>query len=322
MSLQFNENGRFRVLQITDTHFGTYPFNENDQKTFRELKKAIEKSQADLLVFTGDIVYSMDEHGAENPDVSFREFVEFVNQFEIPTAVTFGNHDSEEKITRHELREIFDQHAKYPVTKKHADIVEDRESYVIEIKHHDSQEVERALYVIDSGDYSGHESSYYAWVLPDQVRWFSQVAKLYQKGDGVRRHVVFQHIPLLEHWDAGDFIIKGNFHEDFEMNLKWAESSGLSDAVKEKMSKIQYGVSSPELNSGLFLEMVVNDETWGMLVGHDHDNNYEGLYKGVVLGFGQSSGYNSYGSEAKGVKVIDLLENGGVETDVILYEED
>ena len=47
-----------------------------------------------------------------------------------------------------------------------------------------------------------------------------------------------------------------------------------------------------------------------MFVGHDHKNSFVGTYKGVDLGFTQSSGFNVYGNRTKrGVRMIVLDEN-------------
>lgn len=319
MKLKFDKSGKFRIVQITDLHLGSYPFNERDEKALKGLEDRLDQLHADLLVFTGDIIYSLDEHGANNPRESFTQLIDWMNQFEVPIAITFGNHDTEDKVTRSDLRDIFDSKAQNKIEKNHSFIVEDRESYVIEVVKSDSEEVDRALFVIDSGDYPSDEDqefSSYAWVFPDQVKWFNNTASFYRQGDDVKRHVVFQHIPIPEYWQASQNIVDGEFHEDFAMNLNWMDSEG----KKNELNQIKYGVCSPELNSGLFLEIVRDRETWGMFVGHDHDNSFNGIHKGIHLVYGQSSGYNSYGSEPKGVTVIDLVEGGSVESFKSYYE--
>jgi predicted phosphodiesterase len=307
------------MLQLTDLHLGKHPSNALDERTFSGVKQIVEKTSPDLLLFTGDIVYSMEEHGAPNPREMFENFIEWVNALEIPYAVTFGNHDSEDNITREELREIYEQKAALKPEKKHIFLMDERENYVLELKSANSEEVQQAFFIIDSGDYSDTLHSYYAWVLPEQVRWFRETAKQYKKKDSIKRHLVFQHIPIPEYWWASQNILDGAFNESIEMNLSWTE-----DETKEETSDFPFkkGVFSPEVNSGLFLQMLLNEETWGMFVGHDHDNSFHGIYKDIHLVYGQSSGYNSYGDEPKGGRMIALDENKKtIETYPVYYEE-
>lgn len=318
MQLRYNEEGKFNILQLTDLHLGRYPSNEKDEKTFMGIKNIVEKNSPDLLIFTGDIVYSMDDHEAPNPHEMFKHFIKRINELNIPFAVTFGNHDSEENTTRKELQEIYQKNAMLKPDKKHVLIVEDRENYVLELKSAKNEEVRQGFFMIDSGDYSFTEHSYYAWVLPKQINWFTETADKYKKNDQVKRHLIFQHIPIPEYWLASQNIIDGAFNEDIQMNLTWTE-----ETTEEPVLEFPFknGVFSPEVNSGLFLRMLENEEIWGMFVGHDHDNSFHGLYKDIHLIYGQSSGYNSYGSEPKGGRMIELDENKqSIETYSVYYE--
>lgn len=319
MTLRYNPAGKFKILQLTDLHLGEYPRNEQDEKTFAGIKQIVEDTAPDLLIFTGDIVYSMAEHGAPNPNDMFKHFIDEMNTLNVPYVVTFGNHDSEDNTTREELREIYQQHVHMPLDKKQVSIIEDRENYILELKSAENDEVRQALFVIDSGDYSQTEHSYYAWVLPEQINWFAETAAKYNKYDGVKRHLIFQHIPIPEYWLASQQIVDGAFNEDIQMNLSWSD-----DVTEEPVAEppFKHGVFSPEVNSGLFLQMLMNGETWGMFVGHDHDNSFHGLYKDLHLIYGQSSGYNSYGREPKGGRMIELDENEQrIETYPVYYEK-
>ncbi|MGP6147536.1 metallophosphoesterase family protein [Jeotgalibaca sp. A122] len=305
MKLKYNKSGNFRIIQFTDLHLGEYPFNSHDKNTLSAIDKVVQEHMPDLLIFTGDIVYSMSNHNAPNPKESFKQFIIFAESLHIPYAVTFGNHDTEEHVSREELRTICNQFGVNAVAKKNAHIVENRESYVIELLDSMSDEVKNVFYVIDSGDYSNTEHSYYAWVLPEQISWFQKTAALYKRQNPVKNNLIFQHIPLPEYWLASQNIVDGNFNEDISMNLNWT-----SDPDEKNSHSLPFdnGVFSPEVNSGFFLEMLLNKEVWGMFVGHDHDNSFHGIYKGIHLVYGQSTGYNTYGSEPKGARVIDLNE--------------
>lgn len=305
MVLRYNPTGKFRIMQFTDLHLGAFPFNENDKKTLLGIEKEVKTYHPDLLVFSGDIIYSMIEHGATNPEKSFSEFITFTDSLNIPYTVTFGNHDAEEQITRSELRDIFEKQAKNAVIKNHSAIIADRENFTIELLGSNSDEVKNVFYILDSGDYSNTEHSYYAWVLPEQISWFKATASYYKRPEPEKKDLIFQHIPIPEYWLASQSIIDGNFHESIDMIL-----NGINSMNEFGTSKISFdnGVYSPEINSGFFSELVMNGHIWGMFVGHDHDNSFNGLYKGIHLVYGQSTGYNTYGTEPKGTRVIDLFE--------------
>lgn len=313
MKLRYTNEGAFKILQLTDLHLGAVPSNEWDQKTYAGMKKVIKETTPDLLVFTGDILYSLAKHRASNPKESLKHFIAFINQFKIPYAYTFGNHDAEEKVTRSELHAVFDKHAKYLVNKQHVYTVKDRENYVIELNGSKVDEVKQAFYVMDSGDYSHTDHSYYAWVLPEQIAWFKKKAVLYNQAAEGRHDLIFQHIPIPEYWLASQNIVAGVFNE--------VMTTGAFSGINPEAFSFQQAVFSPEVNSGLFLEMLLSNQIWGMFVGHDHDNSFDGVYKGIHLVYGQSSGYNTYGNEPKGARVIELKEfEQTVETYSVYYE--
>lgn len=306
MTLKYSESGVFRIMQVTDLHLGSFPANENDQKTFSDLQKMVSSQNPDLLIFTGDIIYSLEEHGVTDPEAVFTQFVEFINTLGVEAAITFGNHDAEGgRTTRKILRQIFEDKALLKAMKSETYLIDDRENYVLELKSSQSDEVRNPIFVLDSGAYSNTEYSYYAWLLPEQVDWYRKTAASYLQGDGIKRQLIFQHIPIPEYWLAANAIHSGAFNESLEMNKSWA------DINLEEDSESFFGknyVGSPEVNTGMFFEMLRNGEVWGMFAGHDHDNSFVGLHKGIHLVYGQSSGYNTYGSELKGVRMIVLDE--------------
>lgn len=295
MKLNYREDGTFKIIQFTDTHFGERPYNEEDEKTFAGIDKVIEQLDADLIVHTGDVAWSE----APNPQDNFEVVMKHFDKHKVPFVVTFGNHDAEvEGITRSELRAIYETQVNSKATKSHVMVVDDRENFVLELYSADNNKVESVAYVIDSGDYPKIEVGTYAWVHPEQVAWFRETSKKYRRGDGIQRNLVFQHIAVPEYWEASEDIIAGEALEEPEL------------------------VCSPKINTGLFSEMVMDGETWGMFVGHDHDNTYHGKHMGQNLVFGNVSGYNTYGELPRGVRVIELNANDQtVKTYTVAYDE-
>lgn len=281
MELRYRADGSFRIIQFTDTHIGNMPFHEDDYKTFQLIEQALDHFDVDLIMHTGDVIWS---EGVKNCDQVFAKALSYFDQAKVPMAITFGNHDSEEMITRSDLRRIFDECVEMKADKHHSMIKDDRESYTLEILAHDSDQVVNTLYVLDSGAAAPLEVGIYDWNQPDQVAWFNQVAPHYRRGDRVKRNLVFQHIPLPEYWQAATQILDGVNHET-------------NDAI-----------SAPYINTGLFASLYIDGEVWGMFVGHDHDNNFEGLHQDLHLVYGNVSGYQTYGDLKRGVRIIELQQ--------------
>jgi predicted phosphodiesterase len=281
MVLKYRTDGTFKILQFTDTHIGNMPFHEDDHKTFDLIKKAIDTFDVDLIIHTGDIIWS---EGVKDADIVFTKTMEIFNHTKVPMAITFGNHDSEEIITRSDLRYIFRQTVNNRAEKHHSMIIDNRESYTLEIYDSNTDEVKNTLYFMDTGAAAPFDIGIYDWNQPEQVEWFRKTSKLYRKGDGVKRNLIFQHIPIPEYWQAANNIQEG-------LNLETNER-----------------ISAPHLNTGLFANMILNDETWGMFVGHDHENDFDGLYAGLHLIYGKVSGYQTYGEVERGIRIIELDE--------------
>lgn len=274
------KNNKFKILQLTDTHFGILPAVEEDLKTYKAIERIIKAEKPDLIVHTGDIIWS---EGIENPEEIFVEVMEFFDKLDIPIAITFGNHDSEDNVSRRRLREIFDQKISNKAPKSNSFIVDDFEAYTMEIK--DGEDLILPLYLIDSGDYDKNSYGLYDYVKPEQVEWFRNAAESLKKGDGIKKGIVFQHIPVPEYWFVIDDLINGKCLETDEI------------------------ISAPKINTGLFANMVLNGEIWGMSVGHDHDNNFLAKYHDLYLSFANSTGYNAYGEVNKGVSVFEITKD-------------
>ena len=274
------KNNTFKIVQFTDTHFGNLPHPEDDIRTFNLIDKILIEEKPDLIVHTGDIMWS---DGVKNSDKVFQIVMEYFDKYDIPLAITFGNHDSEEGITRSELRYIYDKTISNKPEKQDAVVINDKENYVITLS--DNGEDIAYLYFIDSGADDKFGYGTYEWVLPEQVEWFRHTADKNKKNDGIKRGIIFQHIPIPEYWQSKENILYG---------------------VQEETNE---AISAPKINTGLFANMLLNGEIWGMLVGHDHENNFDSELFGIHLAFANSSGYQAYGDVAKGATVIEITKD-------------
>ncbi|GAB2554070.1 metallophosphoesterase family protein [Gracilibacillus alcaliphilus] len=273
----------FKILQLTDLHFGELPHNKEDQQTLALIKEKTAEVQPDLIVVTGDLMWSAD---TKHSDKTFEALISFFNGLETPITITYGNHDTEASVSRSDLRKL-EEGLVNPVEKKQSFIVEDRESYCIEIRDGEDK-LCHVLYVIDSGAEDPLQIGTYEFVHPKQVNWFYETAENYRTEQPDREDFVFLHIPIPEYEEA------------------WQKGR----AVGYKYE----GVCSPAVNTGLFTSMLLDKQVKGIFCGHDHDNDYEADYHGIKFCFGRVTGFNCYGELSRGGRVIELQANQSFRT--------
>ncbi len=74
------KNNTFKIVQFTDTHFGNLPHHEDDIKTFSLIDKVLRDEKPDLIVHTGDIMWS---DGVKDSDKVFQIVMEYFNKYNI-----------------------------------------------------------------------------------------------------------------------------------------------------------------------------------------------------------------------------------------------
>lgn len=278
MRLRYREDGTFRIVQLTDLHIGSKPYAEDDYKTFDLIDAAFTKLDADLIVLSGDLMWS---DGVPDAMQVYKELLERFNQYDVPIAITYGNHDSEDEFVRTDMRRM-EELLKHHAPKSNSMVVRDRESYTIEIFETEGRKVQNVLYVFDTGSDAPLPVGIYDWIQPEQVEWFNRVSPNYFRRDGGKTDLVFTHIPLPEYWEAAKNIVSGECNETNDM------------------------ISAPYINTGLFASLYMNQQVGGVFCGHDHDNNFVGLHHGIQLVYGQVGGYQCYGDLERGARIIEL----------------
>ena len=127
----------------------------------------------------------------------------------------------------------------------------------------------------------------YDWLTFDQVNWYRRQSAAYKAKNGGQPlpALAFFHIPLPEYNEAA--------------------SDENAILIGTRMEK----ACAPELNTGMFTAMKEAGDVMGMFVGHDHDNDYAVMWKGILLAYGRFTGGNTeYNHLSNGARVIVMKE--------------
>ncbi|MEN8125735.1 MAG: metallophosphoesterase family protein, partial [Bacteroidota bacterium] len=245
----------------------------------------LEAEKPDLIVLTGDIVTGNEENW---PTIeSWETLTNLFIKYKVPYAVVFGNHDDEAQTSREELLNYLTARKNCLIADEGGDKVKGIGNYVLPVYNRDGTS-EKLLYFLDSGSYSlakdkGVEG--YDWIGRSQIDWFANTNQSFLKANKNAQALMFFHIPLPEYKQAFD---NGEFRKGVRMEDE----------------------CSPDINTGMFAEMLQQGNVLGTFVGHDHNNNYIAQLYNIALCYGYMSGGNTYRDlPLRGARVI-LLEEG------------
>ena len=106
-ALQFNKDGKFTILNISDIQDG-YPINP---LTKDYIEKTVDHVNPDLIILTGDNISGYDVHEKKDAENAIREFMDIFEERGIKVAAVFGNHDNEEtKLTKEEQLAVYESY--------------------------------------------------------------------------------------------------------------------------------------------------------------------------------------------------------------------
>ena len=280
-ALKFNANHKFKIVQFTDIHW-KYGNPASDEAGER-MAEVLDAEKPDLVVFTGDVIFA--KPAREGMDKALEATI----SRGIPFAVTWGNHDDEQDLSRKELSAH--------VATKAGNLTSTVEgisgvtNYTLSVKSTDGKRDAAVLYIFDSNSYSPIKKvKGYDWIKHDQVEWYRQTSKAFTAANDGKPlpALAFFHIPLPE------------FHEAAQN-----ESTYFVGTRKEK-------ACAPEINTGLAAAMLEAGDVMGVFVGHDHVNDYVVDWRGILLGYGRFTGgatvYHDI-PEGNGARIIELTED-------------
>ena len=302
-TIRFDSEGKLKILHITDTHL---KYNHNFDPTIWMVEKACDDEKPDIVMLTGDIALNCDN--AEDTKKLINALMNIFDSRNIPVAVTFGNHDSEQgAMSREELMAYYNTFS-CSVSVDDGEALTGCGTYNIPVLASDSDKVSFNLWVFDSGDYD--EEGRYSCVQADQVEWYKKTSdklKKANKGEKVNS-LVFQHIIVGEIYDV---LQKSDKWKSYSYKHLYNEDEHyLFDPEQINYGTLRETPCPGYANYGQFDAMVEKGDVLAMFTGHDHTNAFAVENQGIDIVNSLSTRYiGLFHSTQCGYRVIEVDEN-------------
>lgn len=325
--LQFHD-GQFKILILSDIQDTDTPQKES----MALLNAAIDAAKPDFIVLLGDNIAGWWKGvDVEATKRAVDTVAKPIDDRGIPFALVFGNHDHEglcsepSNMTEEAAKE---QILSYFQAYKTCLAIEGEEmtgvgNYNLPILNSAGDKAVFNLWFMDSNPYAPEEEGGgYGYVHEDQTAWYQKTSNELkaQNGGQPLPSLLFQHIIV---------------PEAYEMFTK--VSSGTKDAVRGHGSfsdnhyvinpdyiyqgSLNEGPCPPDVNHGQFDSWLTQGDIIGAFFGHDHVNDFAGVYKGIHLVASPAVTFYSYGNH-RGVRTITLDESDltTFQSEILTYE--
>ncbi len=290
----------YSVLQVTDVHILNN--EKKDAKAFKTITAMVEASKPDMIVVTGDVTSEKENFTA------FKTFCTFMEEFNIPWAFVFGNHEGldiayepgevldPEKIADKQTLSDYLESLDNCIYERGDENVDGMGNYYYNVTAEIGMVI-TSLIMMDSHSYD-EENEGYDHFHENQVEWYENTIKSIAKevnGDETKvvPSLAFFHVPMQEYRTGYD------------------EAKGTD---KRLWGYRFEGEGCPAVDDQMFEKMVELGSTKGCFAGHDHMNNYEVEYQGIRLAYGLSCDHNIYVVPLRGGKLIEIKEDGSFTT--------
>lgn len=278
-SFTFNKDGKFKVLQFTDTHY--ISGDPRSERALNNVKEMLDTEKPDLVIHTGDIFF------AKGAKKCAEEILSPIAERKIPFAVALGNHDSDFDLTR---REAFDVIRKIPYNINTPEKnITGASNDLIMLRSAKDKKVKWAFYLFDTNNrYKENGMDTWGYVHFDQIDWYRKLSTQLTKQNNGQAipAIAFMHIPVKEYNDAfrdTHRIMRGSFGEE---------------------------PCACTINNGLFLSMQEMKDVKAIVTGHDHDNDYAMKWNNMYFIYGRFSGCDTVYNHLKpnGARIFEFTE--------------
>ncbi len=306
--LQFRANGKFKILCLADVQ-DDYPM-EPDVLQF--IAEALDFCAPDLVVFVGDNVVGEDIRAID-------EMIAPLDERDIPFTFVFGNHDDEGGMVKEDQLAAYQKYSECLAYDADPEL-HGCATHNLPILSSDGSKVAFNIWCFDSGGSIHDENGKwlgYDHVHADQIEWYNTTrdALTAENGGEVVPAMAFQHIipqePVSMIFYEGAIAL-GEATINFSDGTVYTPIPDIT-----KYEGYIFEKSCPSYgNDGQWDAMVAGGDVLGLVVGHDHVNNFVAHIDGVDLIQTPGCTYNSYYNNMyQGARVIELNED-----DLTTYE--
>lgn len=327
--LKFNGNGRFRILIFTDIHAKPEESKKADLKnrdTFLFMNKAIEKLKPDLVLLGGD---NCTDLGTDDKEENFRKVFERVSspmiKHKVPFTTVLGNHehDTDESFLQFVINGY--ETCPYAIVKNETPDIKNSLNHHITIKSSDGKHDAFNIWLMDSNNViTRPDRIVYDCVHRDQIEWYERTEeKIKNKNNGVTiPAILFQHIPVPEIYNV-------------LRPAKWYEQ-GVAERGHDILHKYKFvknntckgylgeGPDCAYFNEGQFASWKKKGDIVGAFFGHDHMNDFDGVFDGITMGQCKTGGFWAYTDGCRtGARIIDIDETHprNIETEMVHFKD-
>ena len=278
--------------------------DKKEERCYRYIRQIIERSNPDLILITGDIVYGeFDDNGS-----ALTDFVAFMESFNIPWSPIFGNHENESKMgVDWQCQQFIDE--KNCLFKRGE--LTGNGNYSVGIKQGDK--LLRVFYMLDSnGCTFASDASYDSGRIRlssgfarDQIDWYkSSIEQLKSESPDTKVSMAF-HIPI----KTFCYAFTGKYGYD---SLQFTAIDLDKVGVDEDFGYIGAAFNGWDAGGNVWSTVKALGID-SIFVGHEHCVSASVVYEGVRLQFGlKSSTYDSLNYINSEGEIVRSYSDAGV----------
>lgn len=304
LKLRFRPNGTFRILILTDPHGGA----DSHPQLKPGIDAIVEAARPDLLIFGGDMTgHKIGCSTLEELHEYVSQITEAAERLDIPWGHVYGNHDYNKGLSNEAQQAVYESFS-HCVSKRGPKDIHGVGNFVLPILSSTGEDVVSQVWGFDTHDDNRRFAETYGlpedtrFILPehfamgyhsdslhtDQVLWYYETSRALEGRLGRKvPGLMVMHIPLPEFC-----LIPRNPQQTF-----------MTGVMREH-------VGCNELNPGLFSACLQCGDIRGIFCGHDHLNDFCGMYCGVLLGCCAGINYDcGSNDDQRGGRIVELNES-------------
>lgn len=302
VTMNFKEDGTFRIMQMTDTHTTDQMYPE----VTAFMEKVLDDYKPDLVVFTGDnVTGGWCLSTPLSVKTAIDKLVAPLDERDIPFTVVYGNHDWQTLCPKKLQTKFYQMHDNCVMLEGY-NYIHRTANHNILLKNADNSETLFNLWLLDSGSRNIKDEQ--NPVMEAQNDWYREACDKITAANGgkVVPSIVFQHVPVEE---VSKLFLKADKDTEGAVHCSHYGDDAYFVLNTEKATGDFIGsVGIAYRNSGQYNAWVEKGDVVGAFFGHDHMNDYYGMTdEGIILGSTKATGFQSRGDNGKrGVRIIDL----------------